>query len=72
MHLYNNMMIELKEFLETEPGQRQALDILQIGGNATEAAWNAYRLNYALIEAKHVFDQTKAASKGVKDAYKTG
>ena len=70
MHLYNNMMIELKEFLETEQGQRQALDMLQISGNASAAAWETYKLKYALVEAKHVFDQTKGAVKGVKDAYK--
>ena len=67
MHLYNNMMVELKEFLETEQGQLQALDLLQLSENATEAAWNTYKLKYALVDAKHVFDQTRGAVKGIKD-----
>lgn len=61
------MMVELKEFLETEQGQLQALDLLQLSENATEAAWNTYKLKYALVDAKHVFDQTRGAVKGIKD-----
>ena len=38
MHLFNNTMLELQDFLETEQGKRQALDLLHLGGNATEAA----------------------------------